>query len=68
MALRHFRLAGAAAVQQTAFGEQIGTCGTMNRAIHTAATEQGGVGRVDDGIDIELGDVGLEDFEHGSDE
>ena len=66
MAFRHFRLAGAAAVQHAAFGEQIGTCRAMNRSIHAAATKQRGVGGVDDGTDGELGDVGLEDLEHGS--
>ena len=36
----------------------------MNRSIHAATTEQGGVGGVYDGIDVELDDVGLEDLEH----
>src|SRR5690606_40082493 len=36
----------------------------MNRAIHPAATEQGFVGGVDDGIYRQAGDVGLLDVNH----
>jgi hypothetical protein len=41
----------------------------MNGAIHAATTEQGRVGRVDDGVHVEAGDVGLQDLDparHGS--
>jgi len=37
----------------------------MDSAIHAAAAEQSSVGSVDDGIDIQRGDVGNTDLEPG---
>jgi hypothetical protein len=37
----------------------------MDSAVHAAAAEQGTVGGIDDGIDIQRGDVGNTDFEPG---
>ena len=39
----------------------------MNGPIYATTTEEGGIGRIDDGIHIECGDVGLEGghFVHG---
>jgi hypothetical protein len=35
----------------------------MNSAIHAAAAEQRRIGRVDDGVNAQRGDVGNEDFQ-----
>ena len=35
----------------------------MDGAVHAAAAEQGGVGGIDDGVNVERGDVGLEDLD-----
>ena len=60
-----FGLAGAAAIEHAAFGQQLVSCGAMNGTVHTATAEEGGVGGIDDGIDVEGGDVGLESCEDG---
>ena len=58
VALGDFGVAGGAAAQPTAFGQQFGAGGAMNRAIDATAAEQRGVRRIDDGIDIERRDIG----------
>ena len=40
LALGDLCLAGRAAMKHTAFGDEIGSSGAMNRAVDTAATEQ----------------------------
>ncbi len=34
----------------------------MDRPVHPAAAQKGAIGRVDDGVHSEPGDVGLDDF------
>src|SRR5262249_3173317 len=60
-------LGGAAltAAERSALGEKFGPGGAMDSAVHATAAEQGTVGSVDDGIDIQRGDVGNTDFEPG---
>ena len=53
-----FRVSGVAPAEAHALGEQIGPGGAMYRAVHTAASEQRVVGRVDDRVDLEGRDVG----------
>ena len=49
---------------QTATGcEQLRTRSAMDRAIHTAASEQAFIGRVDDGIHLERRNICLHSFE-----
>jgi hypothetical protein len=36
----------------------------MDGAVDTAATKQGFVGGVDDGVDAELGDIAVKDADH----
>jgi hypothetical protein len=43
-------LAGRAAIKRAAFGEQLGSCGAMDRAIDAAAAQQRRIGGVDDGV------------------
>ena len=57
------RLAGAAAVEAAALVEQAGAGGHVDGAIHPAAAEQRAVGGVDDGVDIRLRDVALNNFQ-----
>ena len=57
------RLAGRATLQRTAFGQQFRPGGAVNRPVHAAAAEQGFVGRVDDGIDRQPGDIALGEFQ-----
>ena len=60
---RGLRLAGAAAAERAAFGQQLRASRAVNRAVDAAAAEQRFVRGVDDGVDGESGDVGQEDFE-----
>src|SRR5258708_6346891 len=62
---RDLRITRRAAAEQTAFGEQLRTGGTMDRTVDTSSAEEGRIGGVDDGVDGERGDVGLTRFEHG---
>src|SRR5262249_16297332 len=60
--------AGVAAAERATLGEKVRPGGAVNGAIDAAATEQRSVGGVDDGPDIERGDVGDADLEpRGSD-
>lgn len=36
----------------------------MDGAIYTTATEQGGIGRIDNGIHLDFGDITLQKFNH----
>ena len=56
------RLAGSAAVEAAALVEQAGTGGHVDGPVHPAAAEQRAVGGVDDGVDVRLCDVALNDF------
>ena len=48
-----------------ALGQYRRSARAVDRAIHTAAAPQAGVGRVDDGVDLERRDVALIEFERG---
>ena len=52
-------------VQLAALGQYRRSARAVDRAIHTAAAPQAGVGRVDDGVDLERRDVALIEFERG---
>src|SRR6188472_1569537 len=55
--------AGLAAAQRPALGQKLAARRAMNGAVNAAAAEQRPVGGVDDGIDVERGDVGDADLE-----
>src|SRR5262249_22628654 len=60
--------AGGAAAERATLGEKVRGGGAVDGAIDAAAAEQRSVGGVDDGLDIEGGDVGDADLEpRGSD-
>ena len=61
VAARDSRLAGRAAAERAAFGEQFRSGGAVNRAIDAAAAQQRRVRRVDDRVDVERRDVGSND-------
>jgi hypothetical protein len=50
-------------VKRAAFGEKAGASSAMDRAIDAAATEQGGVRGVDNGVNAQSRDVGDDDFQ-----
>ncbi len=50
-------LAGIAAAERLAFAQQFRPRRAMDGAVHAAAAEQRAVGGIDDGIDLERGDV-----------
>ena len=56
-------VAGLAAVQCLAFGEQSGSSSVMDRSIDAASPEQRRVRGVDDGVNAERGDIGNDDFQ-----
>src|SRR5579883_1777322 len=56
-------IAGLAAAQPAAFFFQLRTGRAVYRSIDPTAAEQGGVGRVDDGVHAQGGNVGNNDFE-----
>ena len=58
-----FRLAGLTTAQRSAFGEQFGAGGAMNRAIHSAAAEKRRICGVHNGIDFELRDVAAKNLD-----
>src|SRR6185312_7767020 len=55
--------AGVAAVERRAFRAQAGARGAMDGAVDTATAEKLAVRRIDDGVDVERGDVGDDDVE-----
>ena len=65
IAFRDLGLAGRAAVQATAFGQEPRPGGPMDRAVDPAAAQQAVVGCVNDGVDIQCRDVGLQDGDVG---
>ena len=56
-------LSGFAAAERAAFREQLRSGRTVDRAIHTAAAKQGGVGRIDDRVRLAFGDIALNDLQ-----
>lgn len=58
-----FGCARGAAVEQTAFHQQFGACGSMNGALHTATPEKRGIGRVHDRVHSLPGNVTLNHFD-----
>ena len=56
-------LAGFTAAEGAAFRQQFRTRGAVNGAVHTAAAQQGTVGRVDDGVHLHFGDIISDNFE-----
>ena len=55
-----------APVQLAAGIEEVGAGGPVDRPVDPAPAEQGGVGRVDDGVDVLRGDVAERDLEPGA--
>lgn len=51
-----------AAAELSTSRAKLGTCGTVDRTIHAASAKQRPVGGVDDGVDVEPGDVAFDDF------
>ncbi len=58
-----FGAARLAATERAAFIEKPRAGGPMDRTIDPTATEQGRVGRVDNGINAQCRDVGDDDFQ-----
>src|SRR4051794_26418592 len=56
-------VAGGAAAQRAALGEQFRPGGAMDRAVYAAAAEQRGICRVDDGVNAQGGDIGGHDVD-----
>src|SRR4029078_122971 len=65
IATRDLGRARLATAERPAFGEQFRSSRPMDCTIDAAAAEQRTVGGVHDGIDIERGDIGHENFEPG---
>jgi len=57
VARSHFRQPGGAAAERTTFCEQFRPCCAVNGAIHAATAQERFIGGVDDGIDLERGDI-----------
>ena len=55
--------AGLAAVEHPAFGQKFWPGGSMDRTIDAAPAQQRRIGRVDDGVNAQCGDVGNDDFQ-----
>jgi len=55
-------VAGGAAIEAAARGEQVRTCGAMDRAVDSAAAEQRAIGGIDDRVERERRDVGDDDL------
>ena len=58
-----FGIAGFAAVERAAFGQQLGPGSIMDRAINAAPAKERRIGRVDDGVNAQCRDVSDNDFE-----
>ena len=56
-------VAGLAAVERSALGQQLGPGRIMDRAIDAAPAKQRRIRRVDDGVNAQRGDVGNNDFQ-----
>ena len=62
IALGDFGVAGRAAIERAAFGEQFGPGRAMDRAIDATPAEQRRIRGVDDGVNAQGRDVGNDDF------
>jgi hypothetical protein len=62
IAIGDFGVAGLAAMEGAAFGEQLRPCRAMDRAVDTASAKQRTIRGVDDGVNAQAGDVGDDDF------
>ena len=56
-----------AAADPVTFGQQFRSGRTMDSTIHATTTAKRGIGRVDDGIDVHLRDIGLSNLQSGCD-
>lgn len=65
VATSDLRFTDSAAAERAALGEELRTRGAMNRAVYATTAEEGSIRGVDDGVDGELGDVTVDDFDHG---
>ncbi len=54
---------GLAAVEHAALGHKLGTGGAMNGAIDPAPAQERRIGRVDDGVNAQRGDISDDDFQ-----
>ena len=63
VALGDLGVAGLAAVERPALGQQLGPRRTMDRAIDAAPAKERRIRRVDDGVNAQCGDVGNDDFQ-----
>src|SRR5262249_35655215 len=63
ISFRDLGVAGVAAVERSAFGQQVRPGRAMNGAINATTAEKGRIGRVDDGVNAQSRDVGNDDFE-----
>ena len=61
VALRDLGLACLAAVKHSAFRHEFRSRRAVDRAIHAATAEKRCIGGIHDGIDVQGGDVGLDD-------
>ena len=59
IAARDARLAGRAAAERAAFGQQFRSGRAVDRTVDAAAAQQRRIGRVDDRVDVEPGDVDI---------
>src|SRR6266446_5362546 len=63
VAARDARFAGGAAAKGAALRDELRAGRAMDRAVDAASAEEGGVRGIDDGIDVELGDVAAMELE-----
>jgi len=61
VAARDAGLAGRAAADAAALGQQAGARRTVDGPVNTAAAQQAFVGRIDDGVNFQRGDVAIMD-------
>jgi len=59
VALGQLGVAGFAAAEKSTLMNKVRSGGAMNGAIHPAAAQERRIGGVDDGVDVERGDIGL---------
>ena len=57
IAFGDFGITGTAAAEAFAFFEEVGACGAVDGSVHSATPEEAGVGGIDDGVELESGDV-----------
>jgi len=56
------RAAALAVPDPAAFFQDRGATGGMYRSVHATAAQQGGIGRIDDGVYLYFGDIAFEDM------